>query len=62
MRRWTGRGGAGIKELRELSRATIKIHTECEPGTEQRKLIVSGAPEQTQYALSLIQQRLAMGP
>ena len=42
--------------------ATIKINTDCEPGTEQRKVTVTGTPDQLQFALSLIQQRLAQGP
>uniref|UniRef100_A0A7S0J7X2 K Homology domain-containing protein n=1 Tax=Calcidiscus leptoporus TaxID=127549 RepID=A0A7S0J7X2_9EUKA len=60
--RLIGRGGAGIKELRELSGAVIKVNSECEPGTDQRKVIVSGTPEQTSNALSMISQRLALGP
>ena len=60
--RLIGRGGQGIRELREMSRATIKINTDCEPGTEQRKVTVTGTPDQLQFALSLIQQRLAQGP
>ncbi|EOD23948.1 hypothetical protein EMIHUDRAFT_206952 [Emiliania huxleyi CCMP1516] len=60
--RLIGRGGAGIKELREASGATIKIESECVPGTDQRRLIISGTPQQTQVAHSLVQTRLAMGP
>lgn len=60
--RLIGKGGSGIRELRQLSNATIKINSDCEPGTEERKVTVSGTPEQTQIALSLIQQRLSMGP
>lgn len=60
--RLIGKGGAGIKELREMTQASIKVNSDSEPGTDQRKVIVSGTPEQTQMALALIQQRLAMGP
>jgi len=60
--RLIGKGGLGIRELRDTSRATIKISTDPEPGTDQRKVTVSGTPEQTQLALSMIQQRLAQGP
>lgn len=60
--RLIGRGGSGIKELRDMTGASIKVNSDCEPGTDQRKVVVSGTPEQTQVALSLIQQRLAMGP
>ena len=49
-------------EVREMSRANIKINTECEPGTQGRKVIVSGAPDAVQYALSMIAQKLAQGP
>jgi transcription antitermination factor NusA-like protein len=60
--RLIGRGGSGIKELREVTRAMIKIESECLPGTDQRKVTISGTPEQTQLAISMIQTRLAMGP
>ena len=52
----------GIKEMREISQAQIKIGSDCEPGTDSRKVIVIGTPEQTQMALTLIQQRLNQGP
>lgn len=60
--RLIGRGGSGIKELREVTRAMIKIESDCLPGTDQRKVTISGTPEQTQLAISMIQTRLAMGP
>jgi len=60
--RLIGRGGAGIKEMREQSRAMIKIESECVPGTELRKVIITGTPDQTQVAVAMIQTRLAMGP
>eukprot|EP00316_Scyphosphaera_apsteinii_P001540 CAMPEP_0119346162 /NCGR_PEP_ID=MMETSP1333-20130426/107864_1 /TAXON_ID=418940 /ORGANISM="Scyphosphaera apsteinii, Strain RCC1455" /LENGTH=312 /DNA_ID=CAMNT_0007358661 /DNA_START=143 /DNA_END=1081 /DNA_ORIENTATION=+ len=60
--RLIGKGGSGIKELRNLSGAKIQINSECEAGTQQRKVTVSGTPDQTQIALTMIQQKLAMGP
>lgn len=60
--RLIGKGGSGIKELRNISGAKIQINSECEAGTQQRKVTVSGTPEQTQMALTIIQQKLAMGP
>ena len=60
--RLIGKGGSGIRELREQSKAQIRIQSECEPGTDQRRVTVSGAPEAMQIALALIQARLAQGP
>ena len=60
--RLIGKGGSGIKELREMSGANIKVISECEPGTQERKVIVRGAPDQVQYALSLINSKLSQGP
>ena len=41
-----------------MSRATIKINTDCEPGTELRKVTVTGHTGPAVFALSLIQQYL----
>lgn len=60
--RLIGKGGAGIREMREMSGAQIKVHSECEPGTQDRKVTVTGQPEQVNYAMSLIAQKLAQGP
>lgn len=57
-----GRGGTGIRELRDMSRATIKISSDPEPGTDNRKVTITGSPEQTQLALQMLQQRIAQGP
>jgi hypothetical protein len=57
--RLIGKGGSGIRELRDVSRASIRILSDCEPGTEQRKLTVSGTPEAIQMALSMISQKLS---
>jgi len=54
-----GRAGAGIKELRDISGAYIRIGHQCEPGTEMRKITVSGTAEEMQLAETLIQQKLA---
>jgi len=60
--RLIGKGGSGIRELREYSGAQIKINSDAEQGTDQRKVIVTGTPEQQAAALSMISQRLSMGP
>jgi len=60
--RLIGKGGSGIREMREMSHANIRILSDCEPGTDQRKLTVSGAPEAIGMALTMISQRLAQGP
>ena len=60
--RLIGKGGSGIRELRETSHAQIKIHSECEPGTEMRKVLVSGPPEAVQNALMMISAKLLQGP
>jgi len=60
--RLIGKAGSAIKELREQSGANIKVNSECEPGTQERKVVVSGAPDAVQYALGLIAQKLAQGP
>jgi len=60
--RLIGKAGSAIKELREMSGANIKVNSECEPGTQERKVVVSGTPDAVQYALGLIAQELAQGP
>jgi len=60
--RLIGKGGSGIKEMRETSHAQIRILSECEPGTDQRKVFVSGTPEAINVALKLINQKIAQGP
>lgn len=57
--RLIGRGGQGVKELRDISRAHIRIESECEPGTESRKVTVSGGAAEVQMAIALINQKLA---
>ena len=56
-----GRGGEGIKSMREASGATIRIDatTEHPSGSDVRKLRVEGHPAAVQHAVSLIQQRIA---
>ena len=48
-----GKRGSAIREIRQLSGANIKISQGCEPGTEERKVTVSGAPMQACLAASL---------
>ena len=60
--RLIGKAGSAIKELREMSGANIKVNSDCEPGTQERKVVVSGTPDAVQYALGLIAQKLAQGP
>ena len=60
--RLIGKGGSGIRELREASHAQIKILSECEAGTELRKVIVNGDPQAVQTALALINAKLLQGP
>ena len=59
--RLIGKGGSGIKEIRERTGAQIKILTECEPGTDQRRVTITGTPDAQQMALALINQKLAQG-
>ncbi|KAI2796219.1 Poly(rC)-binding protein 3 [Blomia tropicalis] len=51
-----GKGGAKINEIRQLSGATIKINN-CEEGTKDRVVIVSGTPEAINLAQYLIATR-----
>lgn len=60
--RLIGKGGSGIRELRESSRAQVKILADCEPGTDLRRVTVTGAPEAVQAALALIHAKLMLGP
>lgn len=53
-----GRGGQGIRELRQICRAEIRIGGECEPGTQYRKVTVSGSLEDVQMAISALLQRI----
>lgn len=54
--RLIGRGGAGIKELRLKCKARITIGAECEPGTEFRKVTVTGPIEDIYEAIGHIMQ------
>ena len=55
-----GRGGADIKRLRDATMASIFIGSECELGTERRKVSVIGMPEQVEQAMAMIRQQLEM--
>jgi len=56
--RLIGRGGAGIRELRTRSRARIHITSECEPGTEHRKLTLTGSLEEVHEGLGAVLELL----
>lgn len=56
--RLIGRGGAGIRELRARSRARIHIASECEPGTEYRKLTLTGTLEDVYEGLGAVLELL----
>lgn len=62
--RLIGKGGAGIREIRETSGANVKIGTDVITisGNESRKVTVTGSSEATQKALMLIEQTLSLGP
>ena len=56
--RLIGRGGAGIRELRAKSRARIHVASECEPGTEYRKLSLTGTLEDLHEGLGAVLELL----
>lgn len=49
-----GRGGSNISQIREISGAKVKLH-ESKPGGTDRIVEISGTPEQTHAAQSLLQ-------
>lgn len=49
-----GRGGSNITQIREISGAKVKLH-ESKPGGTDRIVEISGTPEQTHAAQSLLQ-------
>ena len=57
--RLIGRGGLGIRELRDSCRAQIRIESQCEPGTNSRKVAVFGEPANVQVGLAMIAYKLA---
>ena len=57
--RLIGRGGAGMRELRARCRAQIKIANEAEPGSEWRKLTISGTMEEVRDAISAVLDMLS---
>jgi len=57
--RMIGKQGAGIKELRSMyPRVHIRIETEAEPGSEYRKVTVTGPLEELPAAIGGIAQKL----
>lgn len=53
-----GRGGCKINEIRQLSRATIKI-ANCEEGSSDRKVTIQGTPDTVNAAQYLINARIS---
>jgi len=53
-----GRGGTGIRELRARTRAKIHIASDCEPGTEHRKLTLTGSLEDVHEGLGAVLELL----
>uniref|UniRef100_A0A0C9RV58 TSA: Wollemia nobilis Ref_Wollemi_Transcript_11433_2942 transcribed RNA sequence n=1 Tax=Wollemia nobilis TaxID=56998 RepID=A0A0C9RV58_9CONI len=49
-----GRGGSNIAQIREISGAKVKLH-DAKPGGTDRIVEISGTPEQTHAAQSLLQ-------
>ncbi|XP_051134640.1 KH domain-containing protein HEN4-like isoform X2 [Andrographis paniculata] len=55
-----GENGNNIALLREISRAEVTV-SEPRPGTTQRSVVISGTPDQTQVAQSLLQAFILPG-
>ncbi|KAJ7551004.1 hypothetical protein O6H91_07G129300 [Diphasiastrum complanatum] len=49
-----GKGGSNISHIREISGAKVKLH-DGKPGATERTIEISGTPEQTQAAQSLLE-------
>ena len=49
-----GRGGSNISQIRQISGAKVKLH-DSKPGASDRVVEISGTPEQTHAAQSLLQ-------
>jgi len=56
-----GRGGETIKGINQRSGAVVFIPKECQPGQQDRVLVVSGEPHQIEQARQEIQQLVEMG-
>ncbi|XP_024531470.1 KH domain-containing protein HEN4 isoform X1 [Selaginella moellendorffii] len=49
-----GKGGSNIAQIRQISGAKVKLH-DPKPGSDKRIIEISGAPDQTQAAQSLLE-------
>ncbi|XP_054777693.1 LOW QUALITY PROTEIN: KH domain-containing protein HEN4-like [Prosopis cineraria] len=55
-----GEGGNNLTRLRQISGATVIVH-EPRPGTKDKTIVMSGTPDQTQAAQSLLQAFILTG-
>jgi len=54
-----GRGGATIREIQERSGAHMDINKETRPGSTQREIVLRGSPQQHQFCIQLVNQKIA---
>ncbi|KAI7979422.1 KH domain-containing protein HEN4 [Camellia lanceoleosa] len=52
--------GSNLARLRQISKAKVIVH-EPHPGATDRKVIISGTPDETQAAQSLLQAFILSG-
>ncbi|XP_061358348.1 KH domain-containing protein HEN4-like [Gastrolobium bilobum] len=55
-----GENGSNLARLRQISGATVIVH-EPRPGTSDRTIVISGTPDETQAAQSLLQAFILSG-
>ncbi|KAL7227531.1 hypothetical protein ACSBR1_022396 [Camellia fascicularis] len=55
-----GENGSNLARLRQISGAKVMVH-EPHPGATDRKVIISGTPDETQAAQSLLQAFILSG-
>ena len=55
-----GKGGSNIAHIRQISGAKVKLH-DSQHGASDRVIEISGTPEQTHAAKSLLQAFMATG-
>ncbi|KAA8536391.1 hypothetical protein F0562_028869 [Nyssa sinensis] len=56
-----GENGSNLARLRQISGAKVMVH-EPHPGTTERIVVISGSPDETQAAQSLLQAFILTGP
>ncbi|XP_059647985.1 KH domain-containing protein HEN4 [Cornus florida] len=56
-----GENGSNLARLRQISGAKVTVH-EPHPGTSERIVVISGTPDETQAAQSLLQAFILTGP